>query len=51
MMDCNVDGHFISAPTAKKASDEAYDLYGYLPESVTPWADDDQDNLDEETAA
>lgn len=45
-MDWNVDGHFISAPTADQAVREAATLYHYSPESVRPWTSVDQEWLD-----
>lgn len=40
------DGHYISAPNADLASNEAARLYGSHPQNVRPWTKDDQDALD-----
>src|SRR6187402_2038710 len=37
-----VDGHYIAAPTAEEATEEAARLYGFLANTVRPWTAEDQ---------
>jgi len=44
-----VDGHFIAASGARAALNEAARLYEFTPESVRPWTEEDQAELDFES--
>jgi len=41
-----VDGHFIAALNEMMAYEIASDMYGFAPETVRLWTDDDQAELD-----
>lgn len=47
MRDYWVDGHFITAPDERGARAEVARLYGYEPEEVRPWDEDDQRELED----
>lgn len=45
-----VDGHYVFADTPEEAVAWVFDTYGHRAESVRPWTDEDQAELDRQTA-
>ena len=47
MRDFWVDGHYIAAPDMAGARAEAARIFGYEPEEVRYWTDEDQSDLED----
>lgn len=45
-----VDGHYIFADTAVEARVICHHIYGHMPETVRPWTDEDQAELEWQVA-